>query len=200
MATLLKVGIDRIMRVFYTRRNEKIHLRELARDTNMYGQSISRYLAELEKKKILKSEKEANLKQYSLMQNQEVYVILAQFDVEKLQRLPLLRKQAIITYLHSLPKQPIFAIVFGSTAKETQKDESDIDMLLITQTKIDTRAAEKEADALHAIKISTFQMDFRHFKKELRLKEDKVVQSALATGYPVQNHIFFYEVLAHERT
>jgi predicted nucleotidyltransferase len=199
MTTLLKPGISKIIHAFYKRRNEKIHLRELARETKMYGQGISRYLNDLEKNKILKSEKEGNLKQYSLLKNQQVYAILAMFDVEKTQKLPLLRKNAINTYIKALPHPPIFAVVFGSTAKDTYKETSDIDILIVTYEKMDARKAEKEADALNAIKMSTFQITFEEFKKELRLKEDKVVQSALETGYPVLNHIFYYEVLQNER-
>ncbi len=199
MTTLLKPGINKILHVFYRQRNEKIHLRELARETKMYGQGVSRYLNELEKNKILKSEKEGNLKQYSLLQNQQVYAILAMLDVEKTQKLPILRKNAINTYIKALPQPPIFAVVFGSTAKETYKEESDIDILIVTHAKIDVSKAEKEADALNAMKISTFQITFEEFKKELRLKEDKVLQSALETGYPVLNHIYYYQVLQNER-
>ncbi len=199
MVTVLKPGLNKILYIFYKRRNEKIHLRELARETKMYGQGISRYLNELEKNKILKSEKVGNLKQYSLLHNQHVYAILTMFDVEKTQKLPLLRKNAINTYIKALPHPPIFAVVFGSTAKENFREDSDIDILIITHAKIDASKAEKEADALNAMKISTFQMTFDGFKKELKLKEDKVVQSALESGYPVLNHIYYYEVLQNER-
>ncbi len=199
MTTVLKLGVYKILHAFYKNKNKKIHLRELSRLTGMYGQSISRYLKELEKKQILKSEKMANLKQYSLMQTQSVYAILTIFDVEKVKKLPLLRRQAISTYMHSLPEPPIFAIMFGSTAKETYKEDSDIDILIVTRVRIDTHKAEKEADALHAMKISTFQISFKDFIKEIKLKEDPVVQSALNTGYPLINHVYYYEVLHNER-
>jgi hypothetical protein len=70
---------------------------------------------------------------------------------------------------------------------------------LITDEKIDAKNAEKEVDALHAISISTFQMMYKEFTKEIKLKEDKVVQSALNTGYPLINHICFYEEFSNER-
>ena len=83
----------------------------------------------------------------------------------------------------------------GSTAKENYRQDSDIDLLVITNKKISTKEAEKEADALCAIKISTFQMTWNDFQREIKLKEDAVVQSALQTGYPLINHIYYYEVL-----
>jgi len=198
MVTVLKPGINKIMYIFYKQRNEKIHLRELARETKMYGQSISRYLNELEKNKILKSEKVGNLKQYSLKHNKTAYTILTFFDVEKYEKLPHIRKTAIKYYLDALPHQPVFAILFGSTAKENFREDSDIDILLITNTRIDTKKAEYEADALSAMKISTFQMTYKDFLTELKLKNDKVVQSAIITGYPIVNHIQYYGVLYNE--
>jgi predicted nucleotidyltransferase len=199
MTTILKSGIKKIMHVFYEARNEKIHLRELARLTSMEGQTISRHLDVLEKNKILKSERLGNLKQYSLLNNQEVYTILTMFDAEKTNKLPLLRKNAINTFIKSLDELPVFIVVFGSTAKSTYKETSDIDVLLVLNSKINTKKAEKEVEALTSMKISTFQISFKDFKKELKLKEDKVIQSAIATGYPVLNHLYYYEVLSDER-
>ncbi len=121
------------------------------------------------------------------------------FDVEKLEKLPQIRKQAVETYIKNLPKQPIFVILFGSTAKENYTKESDMDILLIANRKIDPKNAEKEADTLHAIKISTFQITYEAFIKELKLKEDKVIQSAIRTGYPIINQVRYYEVLDYER-
>ncbi len=46
--------------------------------------------------------------------------------------------------------------------------------------------------------VSTFQMTYKAFITELKLKEDKVVQSAIKTGYPVIDHIRYYEVLCNE--
>ena len=89
--------------------------------------------------------------------------------------------------------------MFGSTAKETYKEDSDIDILIVTNRKIQIQEAEKEADALTGIGISTFQITYHGFLQELKLKEDKVVQSALNTGYPVINHISYYEALYNER-
>lgn len=199
MATILKPGIERIMRVFYQHKAESIHLRELARKTHMYGQSITRYLKFLEKNKYILSKKEGNLRKYHPQNNQLVYSIWALFDIEKFKKLPSIKKQAIVTYLKTLPQQPVYAVLFGSTAKENYTEQSDVDIMLITNERVDAKNAEKEVDALHAIKVSTFQMRYKDFMKELKLKEDKIIQSALNTGYPLINHIQYYGVLNNEK-
>ena len=199
MTTLLKPGIRKILYIFYRNKNKKIHLRQLSRETKMYGQSITRYLRELEKNNILQSEREANLKQYKLRNNKIVYSILTLFDIERFEKLHDIRKNAIDNYIKKLEQIPISIILFGSTAKETYAENADIDLLLITNNKINAKEAEKEADAINAVKISTFQITYKDFIRELKLKEDNVIQSAISTGYPILNHIYYYGVLQNER-
>ncbi|HLC90829.1 MAG TPA: nucleotidyltransferase domain-containing protein [Candidatus Nanoarchaeia archaeon] len=197
--TPFKPGIERILRIFYENKDKKLHLRELARRSNLYGQSITRYLKDLKRDNILNVEKEGNMKKYYLCHNKKVYVSLSFFDVERFEKLPPLRKKAIQYYLDTLEEKPVFAILFGSSAKDTYRERSDIDILLITNHKIKTVDAEKEAAALTTMKVSTFQIDLPEFKAEIKLKEDPTVQSALFSGYPIYNNGTYYEELYHER-
>lgn len=197
MTTIIKPGIERILKIFY--RIDKIHLRAISRETNMYGQSVTRYLNELEKEKILKSKKEGNLKIYSWDKNNKVYSIKTLFDLERLEKLPFQRKEAIKGYIKMLPEKPVFVILFGSTAKNNFSKDSDIDILIVTNNKFSSKEAEKEVDTIYGIKMSTFQISYKEFIKELKLKEDKVVQSAILTGYPIFNNNYYYEVLDNER-
>ena len=199
MTTLLKPGVERIMRTFYSNKAESFHLRELSRRTELQGQSIVRHLDFLEKNGFLQSKHEGNQRRYSIQHNKITYAVFTMFDVEKFEKLPQVRKQAIETYIKNLSEQPIFAILFGSTAKENYTEKSDIDILLVTNGRINAKNAEREADALHATKISTFQTTYKEYVKELKLKEDKVVQSAIRTGYPLINYVRFYEELDYER-
>lgn len=194
MLNIANKGYVDILRLFYTKKTD-FYLREIAKLTKLNENSAYRFLNKLEKDNILKSKKQGNLKIFSLRKNKQVYAILTFFDIEKYENLPHIRKTAISYYLKQLPKQPIFAILFGSSAKKTYKDDSDIDILLINNEKIDTKAAENKADAQSALKISTFQMTYEHFLKELKLCKDPVVQSAIKTGYPLLNHILYHETI-----
>lgn len=195
MTTLLKPGNEKVLRIFYENKGKNLHLREIARKANLYGQSITRYLNQLEKHGILKSEKEGNLKKYSLKRNKQVYAALSLFDIERYEHLPSARKNAIASYMNKLKEKPVFAVLFGSTGKETYRNDSDIDLLIITNRRIETKEAEKEADMLTSMKISSFQMTYNDFIKEIKMKEDQVVQSAIFSGYPVINHVAYYEAL-----
>ena len=199
MLTLLRTGYGKIMQLFYRNKTVKLHLREIARQTNLFEPSAYRFLNSLEKDQILQSEKDGNLKKYAIKKGIRTYFLFEAFDLERFEKLPSIRRNAVKTYLDNLPEKPVFATLFGSTAKETYKEDSDIDILLITNNKIKAEQAEKEVNALTAMKMSTFQITYKDFLTDLKMKEDKVVQSAINSGYPLINHIQFYEVLYNER-
>ncbi len=193
MQKILKEGYWKILGLFYKGRNKKIHLRDIARQTKMNENSVSRFLNSLEKQNILKSEKDGNLKKYFIRKNNAVYSIFALFDIEKFNKLPILRRNAVEYFFKELKEKPIILFLFGSTAKETFTGKSDIDLLIIVNKKIKVEDAQRYADAQTGIRISCFQINYKSFLKELKTKEDKVIGSAVETGYPLTNHIKFYE-------
>lgn len=192
MLNIINKGYLNILRLFYTSKTN-IHLREIAKKIKLNENSAYRFLNKLEKDNILKSEKKGNMRFFSLKNNKKTFSILTFFDIEKYENLPHIRRTAIETYLNNLSKQPVFAILFGSTAKNTFRNDSDIDILIITNERIKTEKAEDNAGAQSALKVSTFQMTYKIFIEELKLKKDMVVQSALKTGFPLINHIKYYK-------
>lgn len=198
METELKPGIQRILQCLYKNKKEKIHLREIARRTALNENSATRFLKQLEKQQILKSERDGNLKKYSLKFNIKTAVLLTYLDIEKFNKLPAIRRNAIEYFLKHLTEKPIIAIVFGSTAKETFTEKSDVDILLIVNKKIKTQKAEQYAEAQTGINISPIQITYQEFMKEKKMKEDPVIQAAVETGYPMTNHILWYEVIYNE--
>lgn len=199
MLNILTQGYRTILQLFYNDKSQFFHLREIARRTKLNENSVYRFLNKLEDEKILTVQKEGNLKKYGIKHNPQVYALLSCFDIEKYNTLPTIRRTAISSYLNMLPQQPVFVILFGSTAKENYHKDSDVDILIISNDTISVKKAEQEADAISATKVTTFQMRYPDFLRELKLKEDPVIQSALLTGYPLLNHIKYYGVLFDER-
>ncbi|MEK6881927.1 MAG: nucleotidyltransferase domain-containing protein [Nanoarchaeota archaeon] len=170
----------------------------IARKTELYANSTTRFLDQLEKEGLLLSQKEGNLKKYKIKKSEKLNNIFASFDIERLNKLPLARKRAISYFLDRLHEKPVIVVLFGSTAKETFRKDSDIDLILIVNRKIDIEKAKDYVDAQIGIKINCFQITYEEFLKEIKLKEDKVIQSALNTGYPIFNQMLFYGVYLNE--
>lgn len=183
------------MELFYTNKSARLHLREIARKAKLHEPSTTKFLNALEKDNILKSEKDGNQKKYSIRPNYKTYALFQLFDLEKLNSLPNIRKNAIKYFLDALKEKPIIAFAFGSTAKGIFKADSDIDLLIITNSKINTSEAEKNAESLTGIRMSVFQMGLAAFRKEIKIKDDPVIQAAISSGYPVLNNMYYYEAL-----
>lgn len=194
---LIRPGICKILRLFYMNKNRALHLREIARRVGLNESSVTRHLNWLLNEGVLMAEKEGNMKKFSVKRSQ-ISKIFPLFDDEKLEDLPLLRKNAVREYIKNLAKKPVFMVVFGSTAKGTFTEKSDIDILEVYPNRTDTREAIKSAEALSGIKIQTFQLTLKQFYKEIAERKDHVVQSALNTGFPVFNQKYYYEVTYHE--
>jgi predicted nucleotidyltransferase len=160
----------------------------------MNESGVFRYLNELVKSHVLLEKKEGNLRKFEINKF-EIPNIFPIYDQEKFESLPLLRKNAINFYLKKSDKKPVFLILFGSTAKGTFKKDSDLDILEVVNEKFDEVKAKKFAEAQTGIKVQVFQLLLDDFIDELKLKNDKVVQSAIETGFPIFNNKFYYEVV-----
>ncbi|MCK5321109.1 nucleotidyltransferase domain-containing protein [Candidatus Pacearchaeota archaeon] len=195
METILKTGYKKIMRLFYEKKNVQIHLRDIARRTGLNSNSVTRFLSQLEKRNILKSVKEGNLKKYSVRKNMGTFLVFSIFDVERADKLLSLRKEAINYFLKKLKEQPIIVLLFGSTAKLSSVKGSDIDLLFVVNKKIKVKGAEDYAEAQTGINVNCLQISYSDFIKEVKIKEDCVVQSAINSGYPLTNRLKYYEMV-----
>jgi predicted nucleotidyltransferase len=192
MRTIIKQPIWKILEIFYKNKNKPMHLRELSRKINLKEGSISRHLNYLLKEKILIYEKEGNLKKFKIKNINQIFPL---YDIQKFEDLPYIRKFSVKFYINHLKEKPLLIILFGSTAKENFNVNSDIDILTIFNKKTKTQNSIKNAEIQTGIKISEFQLTYDEFIKEIKMKHDNVIQAALETGYPIYNHLFYYEVL-----
>ncbi len=197
MKTIFKPSIWKILRLFYENKNIPMHLREISRKTNLNESTISTHLNNLLKDRILKAESEANLKKFHV---NKILIpeIFPLFDSEKLESLSILRRDAIKLYIKKLEKKPLLILVFGSTAKGTYKNDSDIDILEISYKNNKEEKIKNYVEAQTGIKIQVFKMTEAMFNKELNSKKDKLIQAALETGFPIFNAKYFYEVIYNE--
>src|SRR3989344_3301134 len=131
MITIIKPGIWKILKIFYNNKNMPVHLRGIARLSDMNESTASLHLNSLVKNGILKAVADGNLKKF-FISLKYIPLMFPIFDNEKLESLPILRKNAIKMYIEKLEKKPLILVVFGSTAKGNFKNDSDLDILEIT--------------------------------------------------------------------
>ena len=190
-----------ILRYFYTQR--KGHVRQIKAAVKVSEHTLLKYLSSLEKRKMLASRKEGNLKIYEVnLQSDFVKIFFSYFDIERLHGLEYKRGKAVKTFtqLAKEIKYPYFMILFGSTAKDIYGSKSDIDMIIVYDV-LDKGISDKIEEsrkkvlAETGLKVSSILMRLDEFLKEKENKQNYALQDALFYGYPVFGNQLYYEVV-----
>ncbi len=117
-----------ILRQFIRDYSREIYGRQLIGKVNISQKAIALTLEELEKEGILKARKQGNIKYYSLnVEYSEIKDML--IVIEHLRKKEFLTKYRVLAHLFKEDKRIVG--IFGSYAKDTQKEDSDIDMFII---------------------------------------------------------------------
>jgi len=154
--------------------NAKLTGSFIAKKKNLNQKTVSNYLNKLEKEHILKSKTQGKNKLYALnLDNKEIAAnfIIA---VEHLRTVNFYKKNILIKEIAEKLKLHIngMAIIFGSYAKNTQKKDSDLDILVIG------KCDEKEINKLSNI-----------YKIEVNLKIYSKLEWDFLTKEVIKNHI-----------
>ena len=193
--TLFGKGREKILRCFYEARGKERYFSEILRATGLSQPAGLHQLRALEASNVIVSTKKIGNTFYKInAKNPQVHAIFAYLDYQQLNELPSPRKKAIVEFLERSEKKPLIVVVFGSTAKGTFTKESDIDLLLVynTKEKADTKL-QGEIEAVTGMNIQTFIIDYAYFKEQMMKQDDAVITHAIKTGFPVSGFDLFYQ-------
>jgi len=146
----------------------------IAKKKKLNQKTVSNYLNKLENENILKSKTQGKNKLYSLNLNNKEIVKNFIIAVEYMRTLQFYNKHILIKEIAEKINPLIkgTAVLFGSYAKGIEKDDSDIDILIIG------KCNETEIN-----KISNL------FKKEISLKIYPKFKKDILTKEAIKNHI-----------
>jgi predicted nucleotidyltransferase len=172
----------KILSLYRNNYNTSLHLREIARQTNIDIKAIQLQLKKLENTNIIQGTTKGRNKEFTLNLNNyttKYYMTLA----ETYTTINYLNKNFEIKKLLTETENQLgnSAILFGSFAKQETTTESDIDILIITDTKPDTKPIE-EAGRLINREINVKFTTEEQFQKGL-MNNDPLIREVIA------NHI-----------
>lgn len=190
-----------LLKYFYKHR--KGYVRQINNAVKLSEHTLLKYLQSLERRDVLGSRKEGNLKIYEINRDSAlVKVFFSYFDVERLELLEYKRGKAIKMFIDGLRKVkiPYFILLFGSTAKGNYTVKSDIDMIVvfdISEKGIPEKIEEikKNIVAETGLKVNNVVMKLDEFLKEKDNRQNYALQDAIASGYPVFGNQLYYEVI-----
>lgn len=190
-----------LLKYFYE--HGKGHVRQVKKAVKLSEHTLLKYFGSLEKRKMLSSRKEGNLKIYEVnLKHALVKVFFSYFDLERLELLEYKRGKAVKMFVEEVKnlKIPYFILLFGSTAKENYTVKSDIDLIIVfgalekgVSEKIEK--IKKDIVAEIGLKVNSIIMKLDEFSKEKGNKQNYALQDAITSGYPVFGNQLYYEVI-----
>lgn len=164
----------RIFEEFLKDFNTKLTGSFIAKKKNLNQKTTSNYLNKLEKENILKSEIQGKNKLYSLNLNNNEIVKNFIISVEHLRTINFYKKNILIKEIAKKIQSHIkgIAVIFGSYTKNVQKQDSDLDILVIG------KCNEKEINKISKI-----------YKIEINLKIYPKLEQDILTKEAIKNHI-----------
>ncbi len=166
MIALRSKVTQKVLNYFFLNPHESLHINELARTLGLDKRNLVKKLRELEKIGILKSEKKANLRLFSLDRKFPLFkeykkIILKTVGIED-------RLRKITSEVPGISK----AYIYGSYARDKMNPHSDIDVLVVGNHEI--RSLQKKIISLkHEInrEINCVNISEEEFRKRIETKD-----------------------------
>ena len=189
----------KIIKILDENRDGK-HIREISRLLGTGMPNVKRYLDILEKEKIIKKQKKANLINITLIYTNLSFPYLKKINSYKFTELPKNVQFAAQDFLSSLEQKPLITIIFGSYAKGNYTKNSDLDIFLVFQNINNEKQIEGEAKKISMrsnIRINPIYIDYLTFKKNL-LDKNHSFSNEIKNKIVILNGVEYYYELIEE--
>jgi len=176
------VSIDNaksVLQPFFTAPSKPKYIRQIERECKVSYERVRYYLKELEKIKAVKSETKGKIKEYLINRKHELVLkVFSLLEMERRQRFYSGNSKlgVWLAKLGLLQAPPVsttadikFIILFGSSAREEAKEESDVDILLVIKNKDaafedHVKAVAHEMEALSGKQFSMHTIELGEFR------------------------------------
>ena len=184
----------KIFQAYLELKQDKLYFNQLKEYTKLSNSSLQNAINKLLKNNTIKLIKTKSNTFYKIKDKKLFALKFSEIAIQKFKQLNLGVKNPLRYFLKNISNEIYTIVLFGSASiKEEQKD-SDIDILIVTNQKIDLTNNKKEAEITSKYPISLFIATINQF---LQNKDDVIIQ-ARKTGFPIYKEQNFYEVILDE--
>ncbi len=182
---------DKVYQAYFESKKKTLYFNEIKELSRLSDSSLTNTLSRLTNNNILVPEKTKANTFYNIKDKKLFALKFSEIALQKFNNLNLGVKTPLRNFLKNIPKETYTIILFGSTSRKEEQKSSDIDILIITNKKIDFTNNKKEAEITSKHPLSLFQATIEQF---LDSRDDVVIQ-ARKTGFPIYNEQNFYEAI-----
>jgi len=178
--------------------NPGIHLREIARRTNLGIPAVKNHIDKFLKEKIIIKRKEGrNVKFFINFKNRKIVPYLYEVEAYRLEKLPKNVYNAVMDLLSALENKPLITIIFGSYAKGDYTKESDLDILLVfNETNKEIEEKAKLIASRYNLRINPIYLSWKEFKEKFfdakdvfmrEVRENKIIVNGIEHWVMLEN-------------
>jgi len=163
-----------VLNLFLDHITTEFHLREISRKAKISPSTAKLSLDKLKKKEIIIEKSIANLRIFKA--NRENKLLQ---EMKRIKNIDIIKKSDLINRIQN----PVSVILFGSFAKGTNDEKSDIDILIITNNKKSLNILDIKGYELQVIQLTPLEW------KE-KVKNDKpFYHEIITTGIPLSGEL-----------
>ncbi len=196
---MLIIGIkmkpeDKVYRAYFESKKSSLYFNEIKELSKLSDSSLSNTLNRLTESRVLSQEKTKSNTFYIIKNKKLLAVKFSEIAIQEFNNLNAGVKIPLRNFLKNIPQDTYTIVLFGSASRKEEAEESDIDLLIISNKKADLTKNKKEAEITSKNPLSVFQATINQF---IENKEDLIIQ-ARKTGFPIYKEQNFYEVMLDE--
>ncbi|MDD2678547.1 MAG: nucleotidyltransferase domain-containing protein [Candidatus Nanoarchaeia archaeon] len=185
---------EKIYKAYFNSQKNNLYFNEIKDLSKLSDSSLARALDKLTKNNILVREKTKSNTFYKIKDKKLFALKFSEIAINRFNKLNLNVKNPLRNFLKNVPKEVYTIILFGSSSKNEEHKESDIDLLVVSENNINMKENKKEAELTSKYPLSLFNATITEFMEN---KDDVIIQ-ARKTGFPIHKEQNFYEAIMNE--
>ena len=193
--TILKMKPeDKIYKAYFESKKNSLYFNEIKELSKLSDSSLTNTLNKLLHNNILTQQKTKSNTFYKIKDKKLFTLKFSEIAIQEFNELNVGVKTTLRNFLKNIPKEIYAIILFGSASRKEEQKGSDIDLLIITNKKVNLTNNKKEAEITSKHSISIFRATIEQF---IQNKDDVIIQSR-KIGFPIYKEQNFYEAILDE--
>lgn len=182
---------EKVYKAYFESKKSSLYFNEIKELSKLSDSSLTNTLTKLTKNNTLAQEKTKSNTFYKIKDKKLFALKFSEIATQKFNNLSVGVKTPLRNFLKNIPQEIYTIVLFGSASRNEEQKESDIDLLIVAEKKIDLKGNKKEAELTSKHPISLFHATIPQFMEN---KDDIIVQ-ARKTGFPIYKEQNFYEAV-----
>ena len=185
---------EKVYKAYFESKKLSLYFNEIKELSKLSDSSLTNTLNRLTAEKILYREKTKSNTFYKVKNKKLMALKFSELAMNTFNNLNRGIKVPLNNFLNNFPLSIHTVVLFGSASRKEEREESDIDLLVVSDKEQDLKKNKNEGEIVSKYAISIFQCTTQEFIHGM----DDVIIQAKKTGFPIYKEQNFYEEILDE--